>query len=461
MSQVSPILSLPYLQPSQAQKHVTLNEALQMLDLIVQLRVESLENLAPPTNPTEGQAFIPANGATDAWAGHAHDIAVWRDSSWLFFPPQTGWRAWDIATEQLWIWTGTAWIVPSAATDNLSGVGIGTSADSTNVLAASGPATLLTHAGAGHQLKINKNSSTDTSSLLFQSGWAGHAEMGLAGDTDFSIKVSADGNAWTETLKLQGATGRAGFGASTPSARVHVNSSTSEPALRTESQDAAFDATAIEVTADRAGDAAFEFARFSSSGHNDAEFIFAGDGNATCDGSWTGGGADYAEYFEWSDGNPDDEDRRGMSVVLVGEKIRPAQRGEDPIGVISATPSVIGDGDTGRWKGKYLRDAFGSIVSEEFEVASWQDSRGSHSYNIDNAPKSLKIPNFAERTIHTRRKLNPDFVSSAKYVPRSDRAEWAIVGLMGKLRIRVGQPTRNSWIRMRRITDTVEEWLIR
>lgn len=66
------------------------------------------------------------------------------------------------------------------------------------------PAVLFTHAGAGQQLKLNKAAATDTASLLFQSGWTGHAEMGLAGNNAFSIKVSPDGATWATGLALAG-----------------------------------------------------------------------------------------------------------------------------------------------------------------------------------------------------------------------------------------------------------------
>jgi hypothetical protein len=60
-----------------------------------------------------------------------------------------------------------------------------------------------------------------------------------------------------------------------------------------------------------------------------------------------------------------------------------------------------------------------------------------------------------------RRKLNSSWDSSQTYVSRKDRKEWDTVGLMGKLRLRKGQPTGTNWIKMRDISDTVEEWLIR
>ena len=60
-----------------------------------------------------------------------------------------------------------------------------------------------------------------------------------------------------------------------------------------------------------------------------------------------------------------------------------------------------------------------------------------------------------------RRKTNPDWNESEAYISREDRKEWNTVGLMGKLRLRKGQPTGTNWIKMRDISDTVEEWLVR
>ena len=73
-------------------------------------------------------------------------------------------------------------------------------------------ATLLTHDGAGHQVKINKAAVADTASLLFQTNWSGRAEMGTAGGDDFAVKVSADGAAWQTGLSVEAATGTVTLG---------------------------------------------------------------------------------------------------------------------------------------------------------------------------------------------------------------------------------------------------------
>lgn len=207
MPQNSPRLDLPYLQPAQAQKHVTHNEALRALDLVVQLSVTTLNATNPPAAPGQGEIHALGTSPTGVWSGQAGKLAAWLDNAWHFMAPGTGWRAWDLSSDQIKVWDGAAWIDPPVSTQNLSGVGIATGSDSTNRLAVRSPATLLTHEGGGHQLKINKAGSGDTASLLFQSNWTGHAEMGLSGNTDFSIKVSPDGSNWTEALRIDATTG--------------------------------------------------------------------------------------------------------------------------------------------------------------------------------------------------------------------------------------------------------------
>lgn len=207
MSQTSPRLALPLLQPSQAQKHVTHNEALQMLDLTVQLSVEAVGQKTPPATPAQGEMHALGTAPTGAWAGQDNHLAAWIDAGWWFVAPAIGWRLWDKSRDQLLVWNGAAWLPPTIATDNLARLGVGTTADNTNRLAVNGAATLLSHDGAGHQLKINKAEATDTASLLFQSNWTGHAEMGLAGDTGFAIKVSSNGTSWNDALRFDPASG--------------------------------------------------------------------------------------------------------------------------------------------------------------------------------------------------------------------------------------------------------------
>lgn len=204
MSDTSPRLDLPYIQPAQAQKHVTHNEALRVLDVLVQLSVEDFDATTPPSLPVEGKVYALGAGANGAWLGEDGALAVWVDGAWQFHAPQPGWQATRAGMAELRVWTGAAWqaLEPEVDFDNLDGVGVNTTSDTTNRLAVSAPATLLTHEGAGHQLKINKASAGETASLLFQTGWSGRAEMGLTGDDAFSVKLSADGVTWDEALRV-------------------------------------------------------------------------------------------------------------------------------------------------------------------------------------------------------------------------------------------------------------------
>lgn len=212
MSDTSPTLSMPYLLPSQAQKHVTHNEALQLLDVAVQTVVADRDRTEPPGSPALGDCHIVAAGAIGGWAGHSGSIAQFDGSDWGFVVAKPGWRAQVLSESKAVVFDGADWFaqvsVPDTL-DNLDGVGVGTTSDPTNRLAVAAGATLLSHDGAGHQLKINKSGAGDTASLLFQTGWSGRAEMGVAGSDDFAIKVSADGANWVTGMAFDAATGQA------------------------------------------------------------------------------------------------------------------------------------------------------------------------------------------------------------------------------------------------------------
>ncbi|MFB9148637.1 DUF2793 domain-containing protein [Roseovarius ramblicola] len=210
MQDTSPRLSLPFILPSQAQKHVTHNEALTRLDIAVQLAVEAVGAATPPALPQAGQVWALGPSPTGAWAGQAGMLAAFVNESWLFVAPGEGWRALDKSDGRLFRRAAPDWVpLAPPLLDNLDGVGINAGHDSTNRLAVSAPATLLNHEGAGHQLKINKAGAADTASLLFQTGFGGRAEMGTGGSDDFAVKVSADGAAWVTALRLDAATGLA------------------------------------------------------------------------------------------------------------------------------------------------------------------------------------------------------------------------------------------------------------
>ncbi|MFN7177797.1 MAG: DUF2793 domain-containing protein, partial [Thermaurantiacus sp.] len=162
----SPVLGLPYIQPAQAQKHVTHNEALRLLDVAVQLAVADRDRIAPPPDPAMGDRHIVPAGATLDWAGQAGRVALWEGAGWAFLDPRPGWRAWVAAEGAVAVFDGAAWQGPEAQGARADSLGIGTPADAVNRLAVAAPAVLLTHQGAGHQVKVNKAAPGDTASLL-------------------------------------------------------------------------------------------------------------------------------------------------------------------------------------------------------------------------------------------------------------------------------------------------------
>jgi hypothetical protein len=179
-------LKLPYLAPAQAQKHVTLNDALGRLDALVQARVASRALAGPPPDAGEGDAWIVPDGGTGAFAGHDGELAQRLGGGWVFHTPDVGWLV-HVADEGRYVTrTGGGW------TDLAE-------------------AAVWYPAGAGAQAKINKPSPADTAALLLQTGWSGRAEIGLSGDDDLKIKVSADGAAWTEAMRVDRTTGRTSF----------------------------------------------------------------------------------------------------------------------------------------------------------------------------------------------------------------------------------------------------------
>lgn len=159
-------------------------------------------------------------------------------------------------------------------------------------------------------------------------------------------------------------------------------------------------------------------------------------------GAFNASGADYAEFFEWADGNPEAQDRAGHFVTLEGETIRLAGPGDDYIlGIVSGAPSVVGDVYDDQWQGMYLTDVFGRPIWEDVEVPDVTETFPDPE-NPESTISRIIIPAHTER----RQKLNPDYDPAQTYVPRSDRPEWDAVGLLGKLvAVDDGTCVPNGW----------------
>jgi|GEM_PF-2055091 len=294
----------------------------------------------------------------------------------------------------------------------------------------------------------------------------------------------------------------------------------------------------------RPASGSYSFAEYVAdyNGTPDCKIRFTDTGNIQIDGAVSTPAADYAELFEYSDENPDEENRAGWSVTLDNGKIRQTESGETPIGVITRRAGIIGDAGDLSWKEKFLSDVFGAPLFEDYQVVQWdeviedtaevtihdyievtenvtkteiQDGKAvlvtvpvtskkykytyypvfdengvavldddnkavlhaepvmvnktivtgtrtiPHSHAVDNLPADIQVPDDAQYSTQTRRKLNPDFDPNLDYIPRTDRPEWDTVALLGKVFILKGEQTAPNWVKLRDISDTVEEWLIR
>ncbi len=103
-------LQLPLVAAAQAQKHVTVNEALARLDASVQITIETRFDSAPPALPVDGQSYVVATGGVDAWEGRDGQIAAYLNGGWLFFVPQQGWQVFARDESKRLSYDGRYWI---------------------------------------------------------------------------------------------------------------------------------------------------------------------------------------------------------------------------------------------------------------------------------------------------------------------------------------------------------------
>jgi hypothetical protein len=263
---------------------------------------------------------------------------------------------------------------------------------------------------------------------------------------------------------------------------------------------------AVFIRVTRSANSAYRFLSAESNSGNDLEFNLRGDGNAFADGTWSNNGADYAEFFESANGEAIPV---GTTVVLDGNKVREATE-QDPafavIGVVrpkepSKASMVIGNTAWNKWANKYLTDDFDRYIMEDHDVVEWEeqvieneatdeleavvDEDGntifpathaqeatyktiSHSYESHAIPEGITVPEDATVKTHDDKgnkfqhyKLNPAWDKDAEYVNRENRPEWNIIGLVGQVKVLKGQPTNDRWVKMRDVSETVEEWFIR
>lgn len=190
----------------------------------------------------------------------------------------------------------------------------------------------------------------------------------------------------------------------------------------------------------------------------------------------------YAEMFEWEDGNPNNEDRAGHTVVLRNDKIVIASNiaPTDVIGVVggdNTSVAAISNASENEWHNKHVRDAAGRLVWEPQVMVEWVTTGYRHWYESDRVPEGITIPDDAtyyttfpgqsaplQREVLTDEYKHPNKVVEL-YRPRWDRKEWAIVVLFGRVIIREGSVCKPSWRKLKSMPGqlggtSVSEWLI-
>ena len=170
-------------------------------------------------------------------------------------------------------------------------------------------------------------------------------------------------------------------------------------------------------------------------------------GNGQAQNDWQDDQFDFAEFFEWSDGNPNGEDRIGHTVAVDGltGKIKIAADGDAVIGVVSGTAAFTANCAAMGWHGKYIRDEWGRY---RFDLV--KDEDGNQLYS-DLNKKHEKIT-LVE---------NPDWDQTKEYYSRDERKEWDKIGIIGQCYVRKTAVIPSSWIKLKEIDSTKDFYLIK
>jgi len=188
-------LGLPLVQPAQAQKHVTVNDAFQRLDAFAQISIDVAGAATPPPSPNEGELHAVGTGATADWAGQDGKLALFLNGGWLFIQPNVGWRGWRLDAGSAVSYDGVDWVEGGGAfTQNGAGfvhrsieIDHGVVAGSTSVVVGFIPANAMVYGVTGR--------------VLADIGGAASLEIGVAGSSNrYGSGIGATTGAWVRGL---------------------------------------------------------------------------------------------------------------------------------------------------------------------------------------------------------------------------------------------------------------------
>ena len=188
-------LGLPLLEPAQAQKHVTVNEALLRLDALNQINLTGVGEVTPPTSPSEGETHSLGAGATGVWSGEDGNLAVFSNNGWIFVVPLPGWRGWDAENGVSLTFDGSQWVEGAGSISPNGAAFVHRSIEVDHNL-GSGGSSLVSEALPADSIVYGV-----TGRVLSAIGGATSYEMGVSGSTNrygsgFGVSVGS----WTRGL---------------------------------------------------------------------------------------------------------------------------------------------------------------------------------------------------------------------------------------------------------------------
>jgi hypothetical protein len=307
--------------------------------------------------------------------------------------------------------------------------------------------------GDGGRVQLTLNGQTPVSFYQNYMKWSGSGDTCIQGDQTGSLGTAGISGNYTQ--------GQAGLGIG-----VYGTGSSS-----------AFGGDIFQANTNRSASSSFDFLQCYAENTSNSVYRLRGDGNAFADGSWTGGGADYAEYFESTDSTALPV---GSTVVLVGDRVRRATLSDSPndiIGIVrpkgdAISSAVVGNSGWNHWNQRYVTDDFGQYLLDTHTVYEWSEEIDGttvyHSYPSHAIPAGIAVPQDAVAKTHdenskpyTHRRENPAYDADATYTPREERNEWNIIGLLGQVPVLNTEPVNPAWRKMKSVSDTVDLYFIR
>ncbi len=110
-------LAISLVEQSQAQKEITINQAISRIDAILNTGAKSRSTATPPTTPATGDVYIVANSPTGDWAGQAGKVAYF-DAIWRFITPNEGMEIWVNDEDLTARYNGANWLLDGVVTQS-------------------------------------------------------------------------------------------------------------------------------------------------------------------------------------------------------------------------------------------------------------------------------------------------------------------------------------------------------